>query len=77
MTGAVVKLKLVGDCGAGRKVASNRVLAAARSKLNEVVVLGYTHDGGIYAASSSGPGDTLWLIEHAKKWLLDGCPADD
>lgn len=76
MGAKVVKLKLVKGVGSGAKLAANRVLSGARGKLNEVVVLGYTHDGDLYAASSNGPGDTMWLIEHAKKWLLDGCPED-
>lgn len=77
MSAKVVKLKLVNGVGRNAKVAANRVLAGARGKLREVVVIGYTLDGDIYAASSEGPGDTVWLIEQAKRWILEGCPADE
>lgn len=72
----VVKLKLVNGVGSRTKIAANKVLSGARGKLTDCVVLGYTTDGDLYAASTDGPGDTMWLIEHAKKWLLEGCPSD-
>lgn len=61
--------------GSGAKIAAHRVLAGARAaKLCDVVVLGYDEEGGLYASSTEGPGDTMWLIEQAKAWLLEGCP---
>jgi len=77
VTAKFVKLRLVKGVVRNFKVRTNAVLAGARNKLRECVVLGYTHDGELYAASSEGPGDTVWLMEHAKKWLLDGCPQDE
>lgn len=59
--------------GSGRRVEPNRVLAGARSAgLKEVFVCGFDADGDIYIAGSEGPGDTLWLIEIAKRHLLAG-----
>lgn len=75
MSGEVVKLKLVDGCGSGAVVPPNRVLAGARAAgLTDVVVLGYDAGGDLYAASSHGATDTNWLIDQAKKWILDGCP---
>lgn len=50
-----------------------KVLAgAARDELSEVVVLGYTKDGEFYfSASEAGGPDVLWLLEYAKKRLLE------
>lgn len=50
-----------------------RVLAAAeRAELNEVVVIGFDADGEFYFASSQADGgDVLWLLEMAKKKLLE------
>ena len=64
--------------GSGQKVSAARVLAGARkANLDECVVLGFDQNGDIFAASTEGPGDTMWLIEQSKRWLLDGCPSDD
>ena len=59
--------------GAGTKISAAKVLNGARKVgLDECVVLGYDLNGDIYAASTEGPGDTLWLMEQAKRWLLNG-----
>ena len=64
--------------GNGTKIKAAKVLSGARkADLDECVVLGYDQSGGIYASSTEGAPDTIWLIEQAKKWILDGCPADD
>lgn len=78
MSGNVVKLQLVSGVGEGRRIRVNGVLAGARkAKLTECVVIGYTPEGDLYGASSEGPGDTMWLVEAFKKWLLEGCPAEE
>ncbi len=59
--------------GAGSKLSAAKVLNGARKVgLDECVVLGYDLNGDLYAASTEGPGDTLWLMEAAKAWLLRG-----
>lgn len=64
--------------GNGTRLKASRLLGAARREnLDECIVLGYDQDGKIYAASTEGAPDTLWLMEQAKKWILDGCPSDD
>ena len=78
MSENVVRLKLVEGCGNGTVVPVNRVLAAGRAAgLTDVVVIGYDADGALYAGSSHGASDTLWLLEQAKAWILAGCPAQD
>lgn len=78
MTAEIIKLKLVEGCGSGAVVPVNKVLAGARaSKLTDVVVMGYTEDGMLYAASSHGAADTNWLIDQTKAWILAGCPDQD
>lgn len=50
-----------------------KVLAgAAEVDLGEVVILGHTKDGDFYFAASEASGpDVLWLLEYAKKKLLE------
>jgi len=50
-----------------------RILAkAAAAKLESVVVIGFDKEGDFYFASSKADGsDVLWLIELAKKKLLE------
>lgn len=75
MTAKVISFPDGGVTGHGTKIAAHRVLAGARAaKLREVVVLGYDEDGGLYATSTDGPGDTVWLIKQAKAWIIEGCP---
>lgn len=53
----------------------DRVLAKAGGNLRGVVVLGYDQDGDFYFASSyADGGDVLWLLEVAKKKLLEIVP---
>jgi hypothetical protein len=63
--------------GPGRKLEAARILAGARrAKLDEAVVFGYDKDGELYVASTEGPGDTMWLLEAAKLFLLNGAQRD-
>ena len=59
-----------------QKMSAAKVLNGAKGKLDECVVLGFDKQGDLYAASTEGPGDTLWLIEQAKAWILNGCPGE-
>jgi hypothetical protein len=54
-------------------IPAERVLTEAdKAKLTDVVIMGYTPDGEMYFASSlANGGDVLWLMEQAKKVLLD------
>ena len=48
-----------------------RVLDAAKGKLESVVVIGFTLDGEEYFASSDADGaDVLWHLERAKHRLM-------
>ena len=52
----------------------DRVLKAATGKLEGVVLLGYDKEGNEYFASSYGSAtEMLWLLERAKKRLLETC----
>lgn len=51
---------------------ADHVLESALGKLDGVVVLGYDKAGQEYfAASYADGGDMLWLLERAKKALLE------
>lgn len=55
------------------KIPAKRVLKAAKKAgLTDVVIIGYDADGDEYFASSepSGP-EVMWMMERAKKKLLD------
>lgn len=73
----VLPFRVIEGGGSDAIVPVNRVLAGARkADLTDVVVLGFDADGMVFAASSHGPGDTNWLIDVGKNWILQGCPQD-
>ena len=50
----------------------DRILEAAKKKLEGVVLLGYDKDGAFYFASTyADGGEVLWLLEKLKKQLLE------
>ena len=59
--GGVTKLDLPVD----------RVLDAAKDRLESVVIIGYDKDGGEYFASTiADGGDVMWLLERCKLKLM-------
>lgn len=73
----VVRLRVVNTSRQNR-IETNKVLRSAISaKLAKVIVIGEEDNGRIYMASTDGPESVVWDLEFAKKWLLDGCPAQD
>ena len=60
--GCITKLELPVDT----------VLESAKEQLDGVVILGYDKDGESYFASTyADGGEVLWLLEKAKKALLE------
>ena len=50
----------------------DRVLDGAKEILTGVIILGWTHDGEAYFASTlADGGEVMWLLEKCKKDLLD------
>jgi len=50
----------------------DRILDAAKGHMDSCVLLGWNCDGEIYFASSiADGGEVLWLLEMAKKQLLN------
>lgn len=69
-----VKLRLT-QLGDDRRVAGKAILKLAKQqKLDEVLVIGRTDDGELWAKSSLNAGQTLWLIEKLRERVLDGSP---
>jgi len=61
--GGVTKLDLPAD----------RILEAAKGKLEGVVLIGFDDDGEVYTASSYADGGTvMWLLEMCKQRMMDG-----
>lgn len=53
-------------------IPADRVITAAVGKLQDVIIVGYDKDGGFYFASSKASGpEVVWLLELAKKILLE------
>jgi len=52
------------------KIPPNQVLEMARDELEAVVIIGYTHDGNLYIASSDDLPETILHMEVAKIELL-------
>ncbi|MGI9490490.1 MAG: hypothetical protein ACR2RF_32275 [Geminicoccaceae bacterium] len=50
----------------------DRILERAKGELQDVIVIGYDHEGEEYFASSKADGGSvLWLLERFKKRLLE------
>jgi len=59
-------------CVTSLNLPPNRILQGAWSKLEGVVLIGWDKHGDFYFASSiADGGDVLWLLEKAKKELLE------
>lgn len=51
----------------------DRVLDAAKGKLQGVIVIGFDNEGEFYGASSYADGGTvIWLLEVCKQRILEG-----
>ena len=49
-----------------------RVLEQAKTKMRDVVLLGWDNDDGLYFASTfSDGGEVMWLLEKCKQYLLE------
>ena len=69
MTNNIVELPVITKLD----IPSERVLhSAAKHGMDDVVVIGYDNDGEFYFASNKADGGTvIWLLELAKKKLLE------
>lgn len=73
-TAEVVGLRVV-EIGDQGPVPAKIVLNRARAqKLDDVLVIGRTDEGELWAASSLNAGQTLWLIEKLRERVLEGSP---
>lgn len=60
------------DCVTKLDLSPNRVLDGARDNLEDAVIIGWTKEGDFYFSSSKANGaEVLWLLEKAKKYLLE------
>jgi hypothetical protein len=60
------------------KIDPDKVIEAARGKLETVVIVGYDKDGFEYFASSDPNGpEILWLLERAKTGLINAVSATE
>ena len=59
--GGITKLDLPAD----------RILEAAKGRLEGVVLIGFDKEGSVYAASSyADGGDVMWLLEMCKQKMM-------
>jgi len=66
----VVKLKLV-EVGEGFRFDADQILEAAKGqKFARLVILGELDDGETYVAGTANAGETLVLIEMAKRVIV-------
>jgi hypothetical protein len=60
------------NCVTRLDIPPDRMLEAAMGQLETAIIIGYDKDGEEYFAASCADGaDALWLIERAKKSLLE------
>lgn len=70
----VSSIRLV-QLGDDRKVLAKTILAKARAaKLDEILVIGRTNDGDLWAECSLNAGQSLWLLEKLRERILSGNP---
>jgi len=70
----VQRLRLV-QLGDDRRVAAKQILKKAKAEeLDEVMVIGRTNDGELWALSSLNGGQSLWLLEKLRERILEGSP---
>lgn len=70
----VVPIRLT-EIGDDRRVHAKKVLKQAKAeKLDEVMVIGRTDDGELWAQSSLNAGQSLWLLEKLRERILSGNP---
>lgn len=67
-----IRLVQIGD---DRSVPGALILKKAqKQKLDEVLVIGRTSDGELWAESSLNAGQSLWLVEKLRERILAGNP---
>lgn len=70
----VNSIRLV-EIGDERRVAASAIIKKAKhEKLDEVLIIGRSNDGELWASSSLNAGQPLWLIEKLRERLLEGNP---
>lgn len=70
-----VTILRLAELGDDRRVQAKTILKAAKTEqLDEVLIIGRTDDGEIWAKSSLNAGQSLWLIEKLRERLLAGNP---
>lgn len=69
---STINLKQIGDTV---RVQGKTILKRAKAeKLDEVMVIGRTDKGELWARSSLNAGQSLWLLEKMREYLLGGNP---
>ena len=72
MPDKVVKLELV-EMGEGFRFEANQILDGARDQPFTIIsVIGQLEDGTIWVTGSANAGETMILLERAKKQIIDG-----
>jgi len=70
----VTTLRLT-QLGDERHVEARKLLKDAKSqRLDEVLIVGRTDDGELWATSSLNAGQSLWLLEKLRERILQGNP---
>lgn len=70
----VETIRLV-EIGDDRRQQAKFILKDAKAqKLDDVLIIGRSDDGELWAASSLNAGQSLWLIEKLRARLLEGSP---
>lgn len=51
---------------------ADRILENAKGQLEGVIIIGFDHEGEVYAASSyADGGDVMWLLEACKTKMME------
>lgn len=67
-----IRLTEIGD---DRRIRAKDALREAKTaKLDEVLVIGRTNEGELWATSSLNGGQSLWLLEKLRERILAGNP---
>lgn len=73
--GENVRTIALSQLGDERRVPGKLILKKAKAeKLDEIMVIGRTNNGELWASSSLNAGQSLWLLEKLKEQILAGNP---
>jgi hypothetical protein len=66
---------MLAEIGDDRRIPVRQIVEhATTAKLDDVLIIGRTDEGDLWAESSLNAGQSLWLLEKLRERILQGSP---